>query len=226
MTQVNATTNFIVNDANFNMIEQQIRTWDVLDPVVLDLFNTISREKFVSESQKGLAFADVELPIGHGQTMLSPKIEGKILQSLQIKPTEKVLVIGTGSGYLTALAATLANSVIAIEIHAELAAMADKRLKQQSIHHVRMIVGDGIDGVLESSPYDVIIYTGSLEMRAKKVERMLTVGGRLFSVIGTAPIMQATLTERVSETVFKHEAIFETSLPPMINAAKLDKFEF
>lgn len=226
MTKQNQHSIFTENDANFNMIEQQIRTWDVLDPVVLDLFDAIPREHFVTPAQKGLAYADVELPIGYGQTMLSPKIEGKILQSMQIKPTDKVLVIGAGSGYLTALAASLAKEVIAVDIHPELIKLAELRIKQQGIHNVRFVVADAIDGFFELAPYDVIIYTGSLEMRAKVAEKMLNIGGRLFAVIGLPPIMQATMTERVTEEGYRYDAIFETSLAPMINAPKLDRFSF
>jgi protein-L-isoaspartate(D-aspartate) O-methyltransferase len=226
MTKSNVDTSFVENSATFNMIEQQIRTWDVLDPVVLDLFNAIPRERFVTEAQQGLAFADVELPIGNGQTMLSPKVEGRILQAVQIKKTDKVLVVGTGSGYLTAMAATLADHVHAVEMHAELSATAEQRIKAQGINNVVFDVADGVEGFAAHAPYDVIIYTGSLEMRSKAAEAMLNVGGRLFAVIGEAPIMEATLTQRVNETAFKHDVVFDTYLPPMVNAPQLDNFEF
>lgn len=226
MTKSNVNSIFVENSATFNMIEQQIRTWDVLDPVVLDLFDTVPRERFVSPSQIGLAFADVELPIGQGQTMLSPKVEGRILQAVQIKKTDKVLVVGTGSGYLTALAAALADHVHAVEIYPELSALAEKRIKAQGITNVVLDVADGVEGFAPHAPYDVIIYTGSLEMRAKAAEQMLNVGGRLFAVIGEQPIMEATLTQRVSESAFKHDVVFETCLPPMVNAPQLDNFEF
>jgi len=193
---------------------------------LLDLFNTIPRDKFVSEAQKGLAFADVELPIGHGQTMLSPKVEGRILQAVQIKKTDKVLLIGTGSGYLTAMAAKLADHVHAVEINPALSAVAETRIKAQGITNVVFDVADAVEGFSDHAPYDVIIYTGSLEMRSKAAEAMLKVGGRLFAVIGEAPIMNATLTQRVNETAYKHETVFETALPAMINAPELDNFSF
>lgn len=217
---------FNMREARFNMIEQQIRTWEVLDPVVLDLFNEVPRENFVAESQQGLAFADVELPIGHGQTMLSPKIEGRILQALSVKKTDKVLLVGTGSGYLTALLATLAAHVYAVEIHPELSEIAKMRLQQQNIHNVTLEVGDAANGFAKFAPYDVIVFTGSLPLHPSAVEKMLNVGGRMFAVVGEMPIMQATLTQRVSEGVCRKEILFETCLPQLMNAPQAAKFEF
>jgi len=212
--------------ARFNMIEQQIRTWEVLDPVVLALFNTVPRENFVAESQVGLAFADVELPIGEGQTMLSPKVEGRILQAVGVKKTDKVLLVGTGSGYLTALLATLAAHVHAVEIYPELSAIAKSRLDQQNIHNVTLYVADAANGYAAAAPYDVIAFTGSLPLCPTAAEKMLNVGGRLFAVIGDLPIMQATLTQRISEDAYRHETLFETCLPALENAPQATKFEF
>jgi len=212
--------------ARFNMIEQQIRTWDVLDPVVLAVLDEVPRENFVAESQRGLAFADIELPIGEGQTMLSPKVEGRILQAVGIKKTDKVLVIGTGSGYLTALLATLAAHVHAVEIHPELSDVAKSRLEKQKIHNVTLYVADAANGFALAAPYDVIVFTGSLQLRPTAAEKMLNVGGRLFAVVGDLPIMQATLTQRISEDALRHEVIFETCLPPLVNAPQAEKFEF
>lgn len=212
--------------ARFNMIEQQIRTWEVLDPVVLATLDKVPRENFVSEAQKGLAFADVELPIGCGKTMLSPKIEGRILQAVNVKNIDKVLVVGAGGGYLTALLATLAKHVDAVEIYAELSQLAQTRLQQQKIHNVTLHVADAACGFAAGAPYDVIVFAGSLPLRPLAAEKMLNVGGRLFAVIGEMPIMQATLTERVSADVFRHEVIFETCLPQLENAPQPQKFEF
>lgn len=212
--------------ARFNMIEQQIRTWEVLDPVVLDVLDRVPREHFVAESQKGLAFADIELPIGHGQSMLSPKLEGRILQAVHVKKTDKVLLVGTGSGYLAALLATLAKHVDAVEIEPELSAVAQKRLAQQNIHNVNLHVGDAVNGFAAGAPYDVIVFAGALALRPLQAEKMLNVGGRLFAVVGEAPIMQATLTQRVSDDAFRHETIFETCLPMLVNAPQAQKFKF
>ena len=212
--------------ARFNMIEQQIRTWEVLDPVVLAVLDKVPRENFVAESQKGLAFADIELPLGHGQTMLAPKVEGRILQAVGVKKTDKVLLVGTGSGYLTALLATLAEHVHAVEIYPELSDVAKSRLEKQNIRNVTLHVADGANGFAAEAPYDVIVFTGSLPLRPTAAEKMLNVGGRLFAVIGEDPIMEATLTQRISEDAFRHEAIFETILPQLINAPQAEKFEF
>ena len=212
--------------ARFNMIEQQIRTWEVLDPVVLDLLDRVPREDFVADAQKGLAFADVELPIGHGQTMLSPKLEGRILQAVSVKKSDKVLLVGTGSGYMTALLATLAKHVDAVEINPELSAIAQARLAQHNIHHVTLHVADAVNGFAAAAPYDVIIFTGALALRPLAAEKMLNVGGRLFAVVGDMPIMQATLTQRLSAEAFRQETIFETCLPMLNNAPQPQKFEF
>jgi protein-L-isoaspartate(D-aspartate) O-methyltransferase len=217
---------FNMSEARFNMIEQQIRTWEVLDPVVLALLNEVPRENFVAESQIGLAFADIELPIGHGQTMLSPKLEGRILQALAIKNTDKVLLVGTGSGYLTALIAKLAAHVHAVEVIPALSELASARLKQQKIHNVTLHIGDAANGFAEAAPYDVIVYTGSMQLRPIAAEKMLNTGGRLFAVIGEVPIMQATLTQRIGQDAFRHETLFETCLPPLVNAPQVTKFEF
>jgi protein-L-isoaspartate(D-aspartate) O-methyltransferase len=217
---------FNMSEARFNMIEQQIRTWEVLDPVVLALLNEVPRENFVAESQIGLAFADIELPIGHGQTMLSPKLEGRILQALAIKNTDKVLLVGTGSGYLTALIAKLAAHVHAVEVIPALSELAGARLKQQNIHNVTLHIGDAANGFAEAAPYDVIVYTGSMQLRPIVAEKMLNTGGRLFAVIGEVPIMQATLTQRIGQDAFRHETLFETCLPPLVNAPQVTKFEF
>lgn len=220
------TTGFNMREARFNMIEQQIRTWEVLDPVVLAVLDKVPREKFVAQSQVGLAFADVELPIGEGQTMLFPKLEGRILQAVAAKKSDKVLVIGTGSGYLTALLATLAKHVDAVEIYPSLSNAAQYRLQEQNIHNVTLHVADGVNGYTEAAPYDVIVFTGSLPLRPLAAEKMLNVGGRLFAVIGEEPIMQATLTQRVSDEAYRHEVIFETCLPQLENAPQADKFKF
>ncbi len=220
------TAGFNMREARFNMIEQQIRTWEVLDPVVLAVLDKVPRENFVAESQVGLAFADVELPIGEEQTMLSPKLEGRILQAVGVKKTDKVLLVGTGSGYLTALLATLAYHVHAVEIYPELSNIAQYRLQAQNIHNVTLHVADAATGYAAAVPYDVIVFTGSLPLRPIAAEKMLNVGGRLFAVVGDLPIMQATLTQRVSEDVYRHETIFETCLPALENAPQVTKFEF
>ena len=216
--------------ARFNMIEQQIRTWEVLDPTVLQLLNDVPRENFVPQDYLGLAFADIEIPIGHnvnaGQTMLSPKLEGRILQALKIQKTHSVLHIGTGSGYFTALLASLANHVISVEIEAEISAQAAVNLTKNNIQNVTLEVADGVFGRSGFEQYDIIVYTASSPIEPAGVRQQLTIGGLLFIILGEAPAMQATLIERVSENGFKQDVIFETCLPQLQYAPQLPKFEF
>ncbi len=212
--------------ARFNMIEQQIRTWEVLDATVLNLLQKLPRENFVAPQYTGLAFADLEIPIGHGQLMLSPKMEGRIIQTLQLKKTDKVLEIGTGSGYLTALLATLANHVYSVELIAELSQNAQKRLSQQNIQNVTLAIGDAVNGWPAHKPYDVIVYTGSLPVAPDSVQQSLKIGGRMFVVVGEAPVMEATMIQRISENTFKRDVLFETCLPALVNAPQPERFHF
>lgn len=216
--------------ARFNMIEQQIRTWDVLDTNVLELFNQIPREAFVAEAYAGLAFADLEIPLGHGQTMLAPKMEGRILQALEIKASDTVLEIGTGSGYLTALLASQAKHVVSVEIFDEISQLARQRLTAQNIHNVTLEVGDAVNGWAAYPVYDVIVFTGSLPLLPELVQASLAGGGRLFAVIGETPVMQARLIRRITRSgasdIFKREVLFETCLPALINAPQPTHFQF
>ena len=215
-----------LEQARFNMIEQQIRTWEVLDPTVLDLLKQVPRESFVPPQYAGLAFADLEIPIGHGQTMLSPKMEGRIVQALEVKKTDKVLEIGTGSGYLTALLATQAKHVYSVEVVAELSQNAQKRLAQHKIENVTLEIGDAANGWASHSPYDVIVFTGSLPVIPTSVQQHLAIGGRMFVVVGEAPVMQATMIRRISADIFKRDVLFETCLPMLINAPQPERFHF
>jgi len=212
--------------ARFNMIEQQIRTWEVLDPVVLALLSEIPREHFVPAEYQGLAFADIEIPIGAGQTMLSPKLEGRILQALSVQKTHNVLHIGTGSGYVTALLASLAKHVTAVEINADLSAKAAQNLAKHTIQNVTLLVADGALGLPNQAPFDLIVYTGSCPVEPLGVRNQLAVGGALFIVLGTGPAMQAMLMQRLSEAAFKQDVLFETYVPELINAPQASTFEF
>ena len=212
--------------ARFNMIEQQIRTWDVLDPNVLQLLNDLPRENFVPDEYSGLAFADIEIPIGHDQTMLSPKLEGRILQALNVQKLHSVLHIGTGSGYFTALLANLAKHVISIEIEADLSAIAAKNLAKNNIQNVTLQVADGMYCRPNFDQYDVIVFTGSSPIEPLGVRNQLNIGGVLFLVLGEAPAMQATLIQRVSETGFRQDVLFETCIPELMYAPQLPQFEF
>lgn len=212
--------------ARFNMIEQQIRTWEVLDPKVLQLLHEVPRENFVPEAYQGLAFADLEIPLISGRSMLSPKLEARILQSLSIKSTDKVLHIGSGSGYFTALLAHQAEHVYSLEIDAELSATASYKLAENDIHNVTMELANGVRGYAAQQPYDVIVFTGSSPVEPPNVRDQLKVGGAMFIVLGSAPVMEATLIERVSETAYRETVLFETCVPELSNATQADGFTF
>ena len=220
--------------ARFNMIEQQIRTWDVLDPAVLQLLNDVPRENFVPKEYLGLAFADIEIPIGPnvnaGQAMLSPKLEGRILQALNVQKTHNVLHIGTGTGYFTALLCSLAKQVISVEIEAEISAQAAINLAKNNIQNVTLNVTlevtDGVFGRPGLEQYDVIVYTGSSPVEPTGVRQQLNIGGVLFIVLGEAPAMQATLIQRVSEFGFRQDVLFETCIPALMYAPQVPQFEF
>ena len=215
-----------VLQSRFNMIEQQIRPWDVLDGAVLSLLAKLPREDFVPKQYVGLAFADLEIPLGDGQLMLSPKMEGRILQSLEIKKTDKVLEIGTGSGYLTALLAMQAKHVDSVELNTKISKQAAKNIAAHGIENVNLVAGDGAQGLPANAPYEVIVFTGSTPLLNTQIERQLAVGGRMFVVVGEAPAMQATLITRISADNFKTDVLFETCLPAITNAPQAEKFEF
>ncbi len=212
--------------ARFNMIEQQVRPWEVLDPAVLQLLNDVPREAFVPKDYVGLAFADIEIPLAYGQHMLSPKMEGRMLQSLHLKKTDRVLHIGTGSGYFTALLAKLTAHVISLEIHADLNHRAAQNLAAQHIDNVSLQVGDGIAGLPQAAPFDVIVYTGSSAVEPTGVRQQLAIGGRMLIVLGEPPVMQATLIQRVTQDAHREDVLFETCLPQLTNAPQPQKFEF
>ncbi len=215
-----------VEQARFNMIEQQIRTWEVLDGNVLDLLKKVPREDFVPTQYSGLAFADLEIPLGQGEVMLSPKIEGRILQALEVKLTDKVLEIGTGSGYLTALLASQAAHVYSVEIMPDLSHEADHRLQDHNINNVTLEIGDGANGWPGYGPYDVIVFGGSLPVNPDLAQQSLAIGGRMFVVVGDVPVMQAIMIKRISEDGFKRDVLFETVLPILSNALQPDRFSF
>ncbi len=212
--------------ARFNMIEQQIRTWEVLDPQVLSTLSQSPREDYVPAAYRGLAFADIEIPLADGQHMLSPKIEGRFLQALQLQASDKVLLVGAGSGYLAALIAQHAQQVVALEVSATLCAQASENLRRHQVHNVRLLPGDGHAGLDTDAPYDAIIFTASSPVEPDGVRFQLGIGGRMLIVLGQAPVMQATLIQRQGENSFKQDVLFETSLPAMHNAQQAPAFRF
>ncbi|NMG53987.1 protein-L-isoaspartate O-methyltransferase family protein [Aromatoleum aromaticum] len=212
--------------ARFNMVEQQIRPWDVLDQDVLDLLMAVRREEFVPAAYKTLAFADIEIPIGCGQTMLKPVIEGKILQALQVKRADTVLEVGAGSGYFAALLAACSDWVRTIDIEPELVKLAAENLARYGVENVIVEDGDAAAGWSARAPYDVIVMSGGLPMLPPALLAQLKLGGRLFTFVGEAPVMKARLVTCVGEGAYKSEDIFETVVPMLKNAQHPDEFRF
>jgi len=212
--------------ARFNMIEQQVRPWDVLDQRVLDTMKRIPREEFVPERYRSLAFADTSIPLGHDQFMMAPKLEGRMLQALTINPQDSILEIGTGSGYVTACLASLGRQVTSIDIMPDFTEAATARLASRNISNVKLQTGDAAAGVEAGERYDVIAVTGSLPVLQQQFHQNLEPGGRLFIITGTPPVMEALLITRINETSWKRESLFETSLPPLIHASTEQGFVF
>jgi protein-L-isoaspartate(D-aspartate) O-methyltransferase len=223
------------------MVEQQIRTWDVLDQEVLDLLFEIRREEFVPPPYRSLAFVDMEIPLGHGQVMLAPKLEARMLQELGVKSTDKVLEIGSGSGYMAALLARRAAFVDSVEIVPELNAFAASNLAAHAIENVKLHLGDGAQGwpfdIAQDRPfdkaqegpgasYDVILLTGSTPVLAPQFLSQLNAGGRLLAVIGDAPVMKATLFTAAARGDVASVELFETCIAPLVNAPQPKRFVF
>ena len=218
-----------IEKARFNMVEQQIRTWEVLDQEVLDLLFEVKREDFVPASYRGLAFADLEIPLGHGQAMMAPKVEARIVQELAVRKTERVLEIGTGSGYLTALLASRALEVVSIEIFPEFSAAAQEKLRLAGISNVVLRVGDGARAqaaVVGAGGFDVIVLTGSTPVLPDAFRDALNPNGRLFAVVGDAPVMKAVLMTKTPTGSIASTEVFETQLAALINAEQPERFEF
>jgi protein-L-isoaspartate(D-aspartate) O-methyltransferase len=208
------------------MVEQQIRTWEVLDPVVLDLLMRMRREDFVPAAHRELAFADMEIPLGHGESMLSPKLEARLVQEMMIKPADSVLEIGTGSGYMTALLASLARHVYSVDIVADFTRLAAAHLSLMQIANITLDTGDAARGWDKHGPYDVIVLTGSVPVLPDSFRQSLNPGGRLLAVVGEAPVMQAQLMTRGQGGAYRSTALFETCIPPLKNALQPQRFVF
>ncbi|MEN9425968.1 MAG: protein-L-isoaspartate o-methyltransferase [Pseudomonadota bacterium] len=212
--------------ARFNMVEQQIRPWEVLDFDVLDLLMSVRREEFVPEAYKSLALSEAEIPLGHGASMLIPVIEGKILQAIQVKRSDKVLEVGAGSGYFAALLAARADWVRTVEIDPALVTMAHENLKRYGVENVIVEEGDAIRGWPGNAPYDLIVVSGGVPFIPETLLQQIKVGGRLFAFVGEPQLMTATLVTQVSEGNFRTESLFENAVPMMRNAPQKSQFKF
>ena len=215
-----------IEQARFNMIEQQIRPWDVLDADILHLLSVVKREDFVPLAYKALAFTDMEIPLGHGQAMLAPRVEARLVQDAGVRKHEKVLEIGAGSGYMTALLAHRAQRVLALEINPELAAMARTNLANAGIHNAEVRLCDGAQGAAADGPFDVIVLDGSVAEVPQTLLAQLKVGGRLIAIVGNEPMMRTTIITRTSESNFTTQQPWDTIVPRLLNFPEPSKFQF
>ncbi len=218
-------TAFNFDKARFNMIEQQIRPWEVLDQQALDTLTRIPRENFVPERYRNLALSDVAIPLGHGEFMLKPNVEGRILQALAVQATDRVLEVGTGSGYLTACLARMASSVVSVDIIPDFTEQARQKLKAHRLDNAVLHTGDASRGWGEHR-YQAIAVTGSMAAVDDLWPQSLSLGGRLFIVVGQPPIMEALLITRVGEREWTRESLFDTELSPLRGLAPVKTFEF
>ena len=215
-----------IEQARFNMIEQQIRPWDVLDADVLELLLVVKREHYVPAAHKGLAFVDAEIPLGHGAAMLTPKIEARLLQDVNLKKHESVLEIGTGSGYMAALLAHKGRHVTTVEIQPELKQLAERNLAANAVGNVTVELGNGAQGWANGAPFDVIVISGALPVLPDAFLTQLKVGGRLAAIVGTAPAMKAQLVTRTGEASYDTVTLFETDVAYLQHATTPSTFTF
>jgi protein-L-isoaspartate(D-aspartate) O-methyltransferase len=215
-----------IEQARFNMIEQQIRPWNVLDTDILDLLHVVKREHFVPAAYQNMAFADIEIPLPGGQSMFSPKIEARILEELRVKKHETVLEIGTGSGYMAALLAHRGAKVTTVEINPESKAFAEANLARAGIHNVTVELGNGAEGSSKGAPYDVIVVSGALEVLPASLLSQVKVGGRIAAIVGVPPVMEFNIITRTSDTAYSTVKIFETNVQYLSGAPVPSHFQF
>ncbi len=212
--------------ARLNMVENQIRPWEVFDERVLSVIRDTPREDFVPPAFRNLAYADIHIPLGKGEVMMTPKVEGRMLQALDVRPSDRVLEVGTGSGYVTALLAKLGRRVFSVEIHPEFKLAAERKLAACGLANIHLEVGDAARGWARHAPYDAIAVTGSLPILPEAFKESLAPGGRLFVILGEGPVMEATLITREGEEEWLEEGLFETWIPPLVNAPRPKRFAF
>jgi protein-L-isoaspartate(D-aspartate) O-methyltransferase len=215
-----------LEQARTNMVEQQIRPWEVLDQDVLDLLYVVPREDFVPEKHRALAFSDLEIPLSGGERMWQPKLEARVLQELGVQKTDRVLEVGTGSGYLTALLSHRARQVHSVEINAELAAFGRANLERHGADRITLETGDAARGWPGQAPYDVIVLTGSTGLLPQALLEQLAPGGRLFAVVGDAPAMSARLVVAAGAAGWRSTDLFETVIAPLANCERPSRFRF
>jgi len=212
--------------ARFNMIEQQIRPWNVLDPTVLALLAIVHREDFVPAAYRALAFVDTEVPLPEGQCMLAPKVEARLLQELNLQRHERVLEIGAGSGFMAALLAQRARSVVSLEIRPTLATLAGANLQRAGVANAKVRVLDGARGLPDEAPFDAIVLSGSVDTVPQVLLEQLSPGGRLIAVVGDEPVMRAVRVRRVAESRFETTELFDTVAPRLNGFSEPSRFRF
>ncbi len=217
-------SNSSIETARHNMVEQQIRPWDVLDDNVLNLLADVPREEYVPAGYQNIAFGDLSIPLDFDEVMMSPKLEARMLQALAIQPNETVLEIGTGSGFVTTLLAKSARHVYSVDLHDEFIARVRSKLEEEGIINVTLETGDAAQGWPKYGPYDVIAVTGSFPVLPDALLQSLTVGGRMFVIVGDSPVMEAELITRLNESEFRTVKLFETDLQPLRNCLQPDRF--
>ena len=215
-----------IEQARFNMIEQQIRPWEVLDQAVLSLLAVVRREDFVPPAHRALAFVDTEVPLPEGQFMLAPKVEARLLQALQLGRHERVLEVGAGSGHMAALLAHRAQHVVGLEIRPRLAAMAAANLRHAGIANASIREADGSQGLSTEAPFDVIVLSGSVAEVPQVLLDQLKPGGRLVAIVGEEPVMRALLVTRIGAAQFKRVELFDTVAPRLQGFAEAPAFRF
>ena len=221
-------TSLNIEQARFNMVEQQIRPWEVLDQEILDLLYLLRREKFVPEAHRALAFSDLEIPLGSepGERMWAPRVEARVLQSLGLKKSDRVLEVGTGSGYFTALLAHCAGRVFSVEINTEIAKTGQANLAAESIDNAIVEIGDAALGWTRHAPYDVIVLTASTPVVPDSLLEQLKPGGRIFAIVGDEPVMAARVISRDASGCCVQKDLFETCIAPLTNALQPARFKF
>ena len=221
-----AAQNFDFETAREHMVERQVRTWEVLDPAVLDVMRALRRDEFVPPQYRSLAYADAQVPLGHGEIMMQPKVEGRLLQSLDIDSNDSILEIGTGSGWLTALLARLGGHVHSLDIRKEFTEGAGQTLATAGVTNITLETRDAatLDGIAEQ--YDCIAVTGSMPVLHEAFCRQLKIGGRLFVIVGSGPIMEARLLTRTAQDAWTMDSLFDAHVPVLANAWNPKRFDF
>ncbi|VEG92410.1 protein-L-isoaspartate O-methyltransferase family protein [Legionella spiritensis] len=216
----------ISQNARINMVKQQLRTGDVLDETILELYDKIPRHDFVPATMRDFAYSDMQIPLGYGERMMTPLEEGKILQALALNGHETVLEVGTGSGYLTALLSRLSHKVISIDYYADFTGNARKNLEQHQCNNVELLTGDGCRGWLDKAPFEVMILTGAVETITETHRLQILPGGKLCAIVGKDPVMQCKLFSLDFQGNWEETVLFDTNIPPLIDKLKPKEFVF